>query len=92
MIASGMIEDPGNCHAGGLNPGEALSRLGKHQVQVLARDIVRRARDESRCVQPVPGSHMEIAERSQSRLRFPGRGANARIVPEQYVPVDGALA
>jgi integrase len=33
---------------------------------------------------------VEIAERGQSRLRLPGRGANGGIVPEQHVPVDGA--
>jgi hypothetical protein len=67
-------------------------RLGKHQVQVLLRDIVRRARDQSCCVQPLPGGHVEIAERGQPCLCLVGRGANSRIVPEQYVPVDGTLA
>ena len=48
--------------------------------------------DEGCCVQPLLGGHMQIAERSQPRLRRPGRGTGGRIVPEQHVPVDGALA
>ena len=45
-----VVQDWGNRHADRLNPGEVLSRLGKHQVEVLAGGIVCRARDESCCV------------------------------------------
>ena len=32
-----VIQDPGNCNVDRPDPGEVLSRLGKHQVQVLGR-------------------------------------------------------
>ena len=38
-----MIQDPGNCHVDRLNLAEALSRLGKHHVQVVVRDQAIRA-------------------------------------------------
>ena len=85
-----VIQDPGNRNADRLDAVQALARLGKHQLQVLARDIVRRARNESCSVQPLLWGHVEITERCQPRLRLPGRGANGRIVPEQHMPVDGA--
>ena len=42
-----VIQDPGNSNVDRPDPGEVLSRLGKHQVQVLARNIFRRARNKS---------------------------------------------
>ena len=87
-----VIQDPGNRDVDGLDAVKVPLRPGQHQLQVLAGDILRRARNEGCCVQPLLGGHMEIAERSQPRLRRPGRGTGGRIVPEQHVPVDGARA
>ena len=77
-----VIKDPGNRDVDRLNAAEVLLRPGEHQLQVLAGDIVRRARDESCCVQPFLGGHMEIAEWSQPCLRLPGGSADGRSIPE----------
>jgi hypothetical protein len=42
-----MIQDPGDFNVDRPNPREVLLRLGKHQVQVLGGDIIRRARNEN---------------------------------------------